>query len=174
MTRTGWLVNMWHFNDFMWQPIWWRLVINQWLTSWSDWTETFFKEILWFLNSKYRIWSNKICPLKKDHFRIFEKSWLGWNWIQKVSAEFCWHGPQRTGTQTDMNPSGHGRGQVQVGPIKYFESKYNDDELWFSYRSEYNLLENLSEHMLVFLSLKKPADLLPLKKLEIFQRHSFY
>ena len=38
-----------------------------------------------------------------------------------------------------------------------FESKYNDDGLWFSYQSEYNLLENLSEHMLVFLSLKTLA-----------------
>ena len=55
----------------------------------------------------------------------------------------------------DTDPSGHG--QVKARVKKCFESKYNDDGLWFSYRSECSLRENLLEHMLVFLSLKTLA-----------------
>ena len=66
-------------------------------------------------------------------------------------------------TFADADLSGRGPDWTRTGlskahdswAMKYFESKYNDDGLWFSYQSEYNLLENLSGHMLVFLPLKK-------------------
>ena len=102
------------------------------------------------LNIEFGRTKRKSAPLKKIISGYLKNHDLAEIGFKKFQSGFA-----------DMDPSGHGRGQVQVGSIKYFESKYNDDELWFSYRSEYNLLENLSEHMLVFLSLKNMLAFYP-------------
>ena len=65
--------------------------------------------------------------------------------------------PCQSFADKDLTGHGQGRGQVQVEIMKNFEPRNNDDGLWFSYRLECSLRENLLEHMLVFLSLKTLA-----------------